>query len=65
MVEELSVLYRNIRQEFYPLQKLIGVPFMLGGGCIGDFVSFGKVIKDYDFFFKNEEEIDNFDIRIK
>jgi hypothetical protein len=65
MVEELSALYRNIRQEFYPLQKLIGVPFMLGGGCIGDFVSFGRVIKDYDFFFKNEQEIENFEIRIK
>jgi hypothetical protein len=65
MVEELSALYRNIRHEFYPLQKLIGVPFMLGGGCIGDFVSFGRVIKDYDFFFKNEQEIENFEIRIK
>jgi hypothetical protein len=65
MIEELSHLYRNIRHEFNPLQKLIGVPFILGGGCIGDFVSFGRVIKDYDFFFKNEQEIENFETRIK
>lgn len=65
MIEELPDLYRRIRNEFKPLQDLIGVPFMIGGGCIGDFIAFGRVIKDYDFFFRNYEEMENFENRIK
>lgn len=64
-MQEITDLYRRIKLHFKPLQTLIGVPFMVGGGCIGDIVSFGKVIKDYDFFFKNYDDMDNFEKRIK
>jgi hypothetical protein len=64
-MDEISFLYRRIKQQFKPLQDLVGVPFMIGGGCIGDFISFGKVIKDYDFFFKNYTDMNNFEKRIK
>jgi len=64
-MEEISLLYRNIKHHFKPLQDLLGVPFLLGGGCIGDFISFGRVIKDYDFFFKSYEDMKNFEKRIK
>lgn len=65
MIEELSGLYKRIRQEFKPLQDLVGVPFMVGGGCVGDLISFGKVLKDYDIFFKTREDMSEFESKIK
>jgi hypothetical protein len=64
-MQEITDLYRRIKNHFKPLQDLVGVPFMVGGGCIGDLMAFGKVSKDYDFFFKNYDEMKIFEDRIK
>ena len=56
--------YRYIHDYFKPIQSLIGVPFMIGGGCLGDLVAFGHVIKDYDIFFKTIDDMLVFEKRI-
>lgn len=64
MIDETRI-YKRIVDMYRPFQRLVGVPFMLGGGCIGDVIAFGKVIKDYDIFFKTYDDMHMFEQRIR
>ena len=57
-------IYKRIVDVYRPLQQLVNVPFMIGGGCIGDLIAFGRVVKDFDFFFKSYEDMAVFEQRI-
>lgn len=59
-----NTFYRYIRDYFKPMQTLIGVPFMVGGGAVSDLVAFGHVTKDYDIYFRNYEDMTTFEKRI-
>jgi len=59
-----NTFYRYIREYFAPMQSLIGVPFMIGGGSVSDLVAFGHVLKDYDIYFRNYEDMAAFELRI-
>jgi hypothetical protein len=61
----MDMVYKQIVDTFRPLQNLLAVPFMVGGGCISDLIAFGYVNKDFDFFFKNYEDMVGFENRIK
>jgi hypothetical protein len=56
--------YRYIRDYFKPIQTLIGVPFMVGGGAICDLVAFGHVTNDFDIYFRSYEDLTAFEARI-
>jgi hypothetical protein len=56
--------YRYIRNYYKPLQSLIGVPFMVGGGAVSDIIAFGHVLKDYDIYFRNYDDMETFERRI-
>ena len=57
-------IYKRIVDVYRPLQQLVNVPFMIGGGCISDLIAFGKVSKDFDLFFKSYEDMTAFEKRI-
>jgi hypothetical protein len=60
-----SEFYLYIYRFFKPLQDLINVPFMIGGGAVSDLIAFGFIQKDYDIFFRSFEDLMAFEVRIK